>query len=172
MTELSTETYISYNKTVIMGQNVLVQKGRGWNVPDQTCQKGETTWSETSRSETSRSKKVWGRNVQVQKVRGRNFLVQNVSGRNIQVQNVRGRNVLVQNVRGLNVQVQNVRWRNVQVQNVRGAKRPGPKRLSAKTLPEPSLHECETSSMIMTLDEASLWLWDSFIIIIIWFMTR
>ena len=36
------------------------------------------------------------------------------------------------------------------------AKRPGPKRLSAKTLPEPSLHDCETSSMILTLDEASL----------------
>ena len=37
-----------------------------------------------------------------------------------------------------------------------GAKRPGPKRLSrksrgAKTLPEPSFHDCETSSMIMTL---------------------
>ena len=37
-----------------------------------------------------------------------------------------------------------------------GAKRPGPKRLSAKTLPEPSLHDCETSSLIVTLDEASL----------------
>ena len=34
--------------------------------------------------------------------------------------------------------------------------RPGPKRLGAKTLPEPSLHDCETSSMIETLDEASL----------------
>ena len=37
-----------------------------------------------------------------------------------------------------------------------GAKRPGPKRLSpkspeAKTLPEPSLHNCETSSMIVTI---------------------
>ena len=42
-----------------------------------------------------------------------------------------------------------------------GAKRPGPKHLSpkspgAKTLPEPSLHDCETSSMIVTLHEASL----------------
>ena len=42
-----------------------------------------------------------------------------------------------------------------------GAKRPGPKRLSpkrsgAKTLPEPSLYDCETSSMIITLPEASL----------------
>ena len=41
-----------------------------------------------------------------------------------------------------------------------GAKRPGPKRLSskspgAKTLPEPSLHDCETSSMTVTLPEAS-----------------
>ena len=36
-----------------------------------------------------------------------------------------------------------------------GAKRPVPKRLSVKTLPEPSLHDCETSSMIVTLDEAS-----------------
>ena len=37
-----------------------------------------------------------------------------------------------------------------------GAKRPGSKRLSlkspdAKTLPEPSLHNCETSSLIVTL---------------------
>ena len=36
-----------------------------------------------------------------------------------------------------------------------GANSPGPKRLSpkslyAKTLPEPSLHDCETSSMIVT----------------------
>ena len=52
-----------------------------------------------------------------------------------------------------------------------GAKRPGPKRLSAKTFSEPSLHDCETSSMSVTLDEVSLWLWVSFIIII-WFMTR
>ena len=42
-----------------------------------------------------------------------------------------------------------------------GAKRVGPKRLSpkspgAKTLPEPSLHDCETSSMIVTFPVASL----------------
>ena len=42
-----------------------------------------------------------------------------------------------------------------------GAKRPGPKCISpkspgAKTLPEPSLHECETSSMVVTVPEASL----------------
>ena len=42
-----------------------------------------------------------------------------------------------------------------------GAKGPGPKRLSpkspgAKILPEPSLHDCETSSMIVTFSEASL----------------
>ena len=42
-----------------------------------------------------------------------------------------------------------------------GSKRPGPKRLSpkspgAKTLPELSLHDCEASSMIVTLPEASL----------------
>ena len=37
-----------------------------------------------------------------------------------------------------------------------GAKRPGPKRLSAKTLPKHSLHDCETSSMIVTLDESTL----------------
>ena len=42
-----------------------------------------------------------------------------------------------------------------------GAKRPGLKRLSpkspgAKTLPEPPLHDCETSSMIVTIPEASL----------------
>ena len=42
-----------------------------------------------------------------------------------------------------------------------GATRPGGKRLSpkspgTKTIPEPSLHDCETSSMILTLPEASL----------------
>ena len=42
-----------------------------------------------------------------------------------------------------------------------GAKRPGPKRLSpkstgAKRLPEPSRHDCETSSVIVTIPEASL----------------
>ena len=42
-----------------------------------------------------------------------------------------------------------------------GAKRPGPKRLSpespgAKTLPEPLLHDCETSCMIVIFPEASL----------------
>ena len=42
-----------------------------------------------------------------------------------------------------------------------GAKCPGPKRLrpkspGAKTLPERSLHDSETSSMIVTLPEASL----------------
>ena len=41
------------------------------------------------------------------------------------------------------------------------AKRPGQKRLSpkspgAKTLSEPSLHDCETSSMSVALSEASL----------------
>ena len=46
-------------------------------------------------------------------------------------------------------------------QNSQGAKHPGPKRLNrkslgAKTLPKPSLHDCETSSMILTLPEASL----------------
>ena len=52
-----------------------------------------------------------------------------------------------------------------------GAKRLGPIRLSpkspgAKTLPEPSLDDCEDSSMIVTLPGASLWVWDSFISII------
>ena len=37
-----------------------------------------------------------------------------------------------------------------------GAKRPGPKGPGAKTLPEPSFHDRETSSMIVTLPEASL----------------
>ena len=42
-----------------------------------------------------------------------------------------------------------------------GAKRLGPKRLSpkcpgAKAFPEPSLHDCETSSMIVTFPEVSL----------------
>ena len=45
--------------------------------------------------------------------------------------------------------------------NCQGAKRSGPKSLSpkgpsAKSLPEPSLHDCETSSMIVILPEASL----------------
>ena len=72
MTELSTETYILYNKTIIWGQNLLVQN---------EMLGGETSCSETSGSETSRSKKFrgetpWVWNVQVQKVRGRNVLVQ------------------------------------------------------------------------------------------------
>ena len=37
-----------------------------------------------------------------------------------------------------------------------GLKCAGPKRLNPKTLPEPSLHDCETSSMIVTLPEASI----------------
>ena len=42
-----------------------------------------------------------------------------------------------------------------------GAKRPGPKRLSpkspgAKSLPEPSLHDCKTSSVIVTIPVVSL----------------
>ena len=46
-------------------------------------------------------------------------------------------------------------------QKYQGAKHLVPKRLSrkspgAKTLPEPSLSDCETSSMIVTLPEASL----------------
>ena len=61
---------------------------------------------------------------------------------------------------GLNVQVQNVRGRNV-LSKKSGAKRPGPKRLipkspGTKTLREPSLHDCETSPMIVTLLETSL----------------
>ena len=64
------------------------------------------------------------------------------------------------NVSGLNVHVQNVMGTKRPVQS-QGAKRPGPKRLSpkrpgAKTLPEHSLHDCETSSMIVTFPEASL----------------
>ena len=37
-----------------------------------------------------------------------------------------------------------------------GPKRLGPKDPGVKTLPEPSLHDCETSSVIMTFPEASL----------------
>ena len=40
------------------------------------------------------------------------------------------------------------------VQKSHGAKRP--KLSSAKTIPEPSLHDCETSSMIVTLHVTSL----------------
>ena len=47
--------------------------------------------------------------------------------------------------------VQNVRGRNVLVRNVVSPKSPG-----AKTLPEPSLHDCETSSMIGTFPKGSL----------------
>ena len=45
---------------------------------------------------------------------------------------------------------------NVQVPKSQGAKRPVTNRLSAKILPESSLHDCEASSMIVTLHEASL----------------
>ena len=37
-----------------------------------------------------------------------------------------------------------------------GAKRPGPKSPGAKTFPEPSLHDFETSPMIETIPEAPL----------------
>ena len=42
-----------------------------------------------------------------------------------------------------------------------GPKRPGPKRLSpkslgAKALPEPSIHDCETSSTIVTLTDCEV----------------
>ena len=80
---------------------------------------------------------------------------------------------MVQNVRGLNVQVQNVRRQNV-LSKMSGAKRPGPKRPGPKrlspespgekTLPGPSLHDLETSSMIVTFPEACLLLWGSFIV--------
>ena len=98
---------------------------------------------------------------------------------------IRGRNVLVQNLRGRNVRERNVQSKKSVGETSRSkyqaAKCPGPKNVGgeaswsetsesespgAKTLSEPSLHDCETFSMIVTVPEASLWLWGSFIIII------
>ena len=122
-------------------------KRQGAKRPGPKLSGGETTWSETSGCETFRSKTFGG---------------EASWARNVQVQNVRGRNVLVQNIRGLRPG-QNVRGRNVLSKSPKseGAKRPG-----AKTLPEPSLHDCESFSMTLTFPEASLWLWGYFIIII------
>ena len=89
MTELSTETYILYNKT-ISGREMSWAKIIG----------GETSGSETSRSKKSSGETSWVRNVQVQKVRRRNVLVQNLRGQNVHVQNIKGRNVLVQKGKG------------------------------------------------------------------------
>ena len=99
MIELSTETNILYNKTIIRGRNLLVQRVRGRNVRERNvhvqkvpwrnilgakrpgpkrpaCPKSPVTkrpWCETSRSKTSG---------------GRNILVLNLRGQNVQVQNI------------------------------------------------------------------------------------
>ena len=149
-------------------QNVQVQKVRGRNFVLSPCTfmlcddsgTSYTSWSKMSCSDMSRAKISGGETSWSKTSGGRNVLVQNVRGWNIQVQNVRGRNVLSKMSGG-----------ETSCPKCQGVKRPGPKRLSpdipgAKTLPDPSLHGCETSSMIVTLPEASLWLWGSFIIII------
>ena len=149
MTELSTETYILYNKTNFQGENVLVRNVRG-------------------------------QNVQVQNIKGRNVMVQKGSERNVLDQKYQGRNNLVRNIRERNVPVQKIPEAKRPGPKSRGeifwskmsggemscpkcqwAKRLDPKRLSptnpgAKTLPEHSLHDFETSSMIVTFPETSL----------------
>ena len=84
MTELSTETYILYNKTIIRRWNVLVQNGRGRNVlarnvRERYVQVQKVPW-----------RKSLVRNVQVQKVRGETSWSK-ISGQNAHVQTNKGR---------------------------------------------------------------------------------
>ena len=79
MTELSTETYILHNKTIIRGRNVLVQKDPWINVlaakrlgpkrPVDKRPRCETSWSKTAGGEPSWTKNVRLRNDQVRNVR-------------------------------------------------------------------------------------------------------
>ena len=107
----------------------------------------------TSGSETS-----WTQNLQVQKVRGRNFLVQTwgetsrskMSWGETSWSKMSGAKCPGPKCRG-----------EMSFPKKLGVKSPGPKRLGLKSpgskiLPEPSLHDCEISSMIVTLTEASL----------------
>ena len=71
MTELSSETYILYNKTIIWGHNVLVQMWGGG---------GETKRPAAKCPKKSRGETSWVRNIQVQNVRGRNVLVKISAG--------------------------------------------------------------------------------------------
>ena len=109
-----------------MGRNVPVQKREGAKRPGPKMSGGETSWSKMLGGETSRSK---------------------MSGAKRPGPKCQGLNVQVQNVRG-----------ETSCPKRQGAKRLGPKRLSpkspgAKTLPEHSLHDYETSSMIVTFPE-------------------
>ena len=154
MTELSTETYILYNKTINRGRNVLVQNVRakrlgpkrpGAKRPGSKCPAAkrpgcgtsrskesgiETSWSKISGGKTSRSKISRGETLWTKNVRGRNDLVRNVRERNVQVQNVRGRNVLGAKRRGLKSP---------------GAKIPGPKCQKAK-IPGP---KCQRANVLV-----------------------
>ena len=129
-------------------------KRSGPNIPG-----GETIWSETFRSETS-----WSRNYGGETSRSKR------SGPKFpgpKCQEAKHPGPKRKGAKRPGPKCQAVKFPGPKCQ---GAKRPGPKCLDAKTLPVPSLHYCETSCMIVTLDEASLWLWGS--VFIIWFMTR
>ena len=103
MIELSTETYILYNRTIIRGRNVVIQNVRGAKRPG----------PKRPGAKRPGPKKVPRQNVLVAKRTGpkspgRNVLVQKsqwtkrpgpkYQGRNVLVQKGRGRNVLVRNV--------------------------------------------------------------------------
>ena len=137
-------------------------KRQGAKRPGPKMSRSVTTSSETSGSETSRSR-MSGSETSWSKMSEGETSRSNISGEG------GWWNVLAQNVRGLNVQVKMSRG-ETSCPKCRGSKRPGTNRLSpkspgAKTLPEPSLYDCETSSMIMTFPEISLWFWGSFLLL-------
>ena len=100
MTEISTETYILYNKTIIKGRKVLVQNARG----ETFCPKrprakrpgpGPSAHFRSFRTRSVNLAKLFlGETVWSQKSGERNVKVQNVRGLNVQIQNYMGRNVL------------------------------------------------------------------------------
>ena len=97
------------------------------------------TWSKTSGSETPKSK--------TKKSKGETSGPQCQRAKRPKCQGAKRPDPKCQ---GAKRPGQNVRRRNVLVQNV------CPKSPGAKILPEPTLHDCETSSMIVTFPEASL----------------
>ena len=108
ITELSTEKYILYCKTIIRGRNVLVQSNRGRNILVQTVRERnvqvQKSLGETSRSKKSGAKhpgpKSQGAKRPGLKYQGRNVLVQKGRSDTSWTKNVRGQNDLVQNFRG------------------------------------------------------------------------
>ena len=84
MTELSTEKYILYNKTIIRGRNVLVQHVRGRNILVRNVRKRNVLGAKRPVPKRTTAKrpgpKSLGQNGQVQNIKGRNVLVQKRQG--------------------------------------------------------------------------------------------